>query len=1088
MHELFSAPGWWRAAPLSTRCSGEPRLTAEDREYGRLRRALWETGALTGGRTIPLDRWENAGLSPERLDALLAEPATSLADRLTAPEWLDVIRVAWQRHVHPPSPDLPARAVDLVAPLIAWARAELSAMLDSELASYDLDPLPIDHPLLVPPTDQLARMLVPTVALEINVTREEGRLSHDWPEAGFVEFCERLRQPSEAVRFLLEYPVLAAELVTAVRRWIQVRHEFVVRLLADLPLLRETFGLTCSGPADLTDVRFGAGDSHRGGRSVAIVELADGGRLVYKPRSVHADVCYSAMLRWLNQHDLTNPLRPLTILPREGYGWAEFVAAGPCDDVDQVERFFWRQGAYLALFYALCGADLHHENVIAAGEHPVVVDVEALLQATPRMFGLSDNEPLLSTAVKAARDSVLRVGLLPDHVIRVGESGAYGADISGLTGGDGQLSMLPVLVVQERGTDRMRMGRERLPLGGSANRARLGDQPVDLADHRAALVAGFSECYRILLTHRAELLATDGPVEAFRGAPVRTLLRPTATYSKLLGESWHPDLLRDALDRELLFESLGIALKGIDEKDALVRSETSQLRAQDVPLFDTYADSVDLYDGDGVLLAEFFERSGLDAARHRIAALSESDLARQRWFVEASLTGLTVGEFVGQEHARVVDGRTTCDLPSEALDRELAADAAEVVARRLLDSALDDDTSGAPSWLTVGFVGDRYWRVAPTGADLYSGLAGVGLFLAELDAVRPDRGYREPARRIAGHLRDLTDYLAGQEILASTLGGSGFAGLAGLAYVFGELGRLWDDSDLTERSHSLASDCLEAIDGDKLCDLLGGVAGTAMVFAGVHRHTPGEHTLDLLNAVGHALVERRIDFDDGTSAWPTDMETDQPLLGLSHGTSGIALALASVAELTGNGEYAEIALRAVRFERARLSREHRNWPDLRSFVTGPAYRDTWCHGAAGIGLSRAAMLGLPVLDEHDARDLLVDDLELAVSTVRGDLVRNDAYKGLGNDSLCHGDLGLAETLHAAARRLRRPELDRLAGQTARLTATRVLDGELRCGTPDGLTTPGLMLGIAGIGYGLLRTAAPTLVPNVLLLSPRDSVD
>jgi lantibiotic modifying enzyme len=37
-------------------------------------------------------------------------------------------------------------------------------------------------------------------------------------------------------------------------------------------------------------------------------------------------------------------------------------------------------------------------------------------------------------------------------------------------------------------------------------------------------------------------------------------------------------------------------------------------------------------------------------------------------------------------------------------------------------------------------------------------------------------------------------------------------------------------------------------------------------------------------------------------------------------------------------------------------------------------------------------------------------------------------------------------------------------------------------------TPGLMTGVAGIGYGLLRLAAPLRVPSVLALAPPVRLD
>jgi lantibiotic modifying enzyme len=44
------------------------------------------------------------------------------------------------------------------------------------------------------------------------------------------------------------------------------------------------------------------------------------------------------------------------------------------------------------------------------------------------------------------------------------------------------------------------------------------------------------------------------------------------------------------------------------------------------------------------------------------------------------------------------------------------------------------------------------------------------------------------------------------------------------------------------------------------------------------------------------------------------------------------------------------------------------------------------------------------------------------------------------------------------------------------------DGWL-CGVPLGVESPGLMTGLAGIGYELLRLAEPRRVPSVLMLEP-----
>jgi len=40
-----------------------------------------------------------------------------------------------------------------------------------------------------------------------------------------------------------------------------------------------------------------------------------------------------------------------------------------------------------------------------------------------------------------------------------------------------------------------------------------------------------------------------------------------------------------------------------------------------------------------------------------------------------------------------------------------------------------------------------------------------------------------------------------------------------------------------------------------------------------------------------------------------------------------------------------------------------------------------------------------------------------------------------------------------------------------------------CGVPLGVETPGLMTGLAGIGYGLLRLAEPSMTRSILTLEP-----
>ncbi len=200
----------------------------------------------------------------------------------------------------------------------------------------------------------------------------------------------------------------------------------------------------------------------------------------------------------------------------------ERVAAAPCASREEVGRFYRRQGSYLALLYALDASDFHCENLIAAGEHPMLVDLESLFQAP--VGGMEGKQPDLVAAHALGR-SVLRVGLLPQRLW--GDREQEGIDISGLGGQGGQLSPREIPFWQDPGTDAMRLERCREAMPEASHRPCLDGKPVEVVAHAADLEAGFTATYRLLASLRGELAAPGGPLDRFAGDEVRAILRPT---------------------------------------------------------------------------------------------------------------------------------------------------------------------------------------------------------------------------------------------------------------------------------------------------------------------------------------------------------------------------------------------------------------------------------------------------------------------------------------------------------------------------------------------------------------------------------
>ena len=953
------------------------------------------------------------------------------------------------------------RFLEVFGPLIQQTRSRLSTLLHGVLHEHSdapCDPTTLEALLYENLLGQLLPMVMRIMILELNVARVQGLLQGDTAEERFQSFINHITQPAHGTALLQEYPVLGRLVVESLDRWVAVSVEFVQRLCADWLAIQQTF-VPPEAPGALVQIAGGMGDTHRGGRSVVIATFRSGFRLVYKPKSLAIARHFQQLLAWLNARGAQPPLRTLMVLDRGPYGWVEYVNAESCASPEAVQRFYERQGSYLALLYVLEATDFHHENIIAAGEHPCPVDLEALFH--PRLRDGAPT-PLDSTIYQALGQSVLRIGLLPRR-IWAGER-SEGIDISGLGGEPGQRLPGEVLRVAQSGTDTMHMTRQTIEMPESQNRPKLHDCAVDLVAYQAALLTGFTTMYRLLSTHRDALLAADSPIARCARDEVRVILRPTRTYGMVLRETTHPDVLRDALDRDRLVDRLWAEVPYRPYLQHVVQAECQALRAGDVPMFTTTPTSHDLWSDHGHKIGDVLAETGMELVRRRLEHLSEDDLTRQRWFIRASLA--TVPK-AAHRVARAVS-RVSAQPPVVSHEELLAQ--ATAIADRLDTMALRDAQD--VSWLGITLAHDaQYWSLSPLGADLYDGLPGIALFLAYLGEITHAERYRRLAETTCDTLRrTIAQHPAG----LTTIGG--YSGWGGVIYALTHLAVLWGQPAFLAEAEQIVERLPALIERDDLLDVIAGSAGCIGSLLTLYQWRPVERTLAMAVQCGERLLATAQAMAQGIG-WGTAM-MPQPLAGFSHGAAGMAWALLQLSTATGIGRFRTAAYEAMAYERYLFAPAQGNWPDLRehntSINTAPAAGQTfmtaWCHGAPGIGVGRLA--ALPCLEDQEMHQ----DIAVAIETTRA--------HGFGsNHSLCHGDFGNLDLLIEARVRLGRADLQPHINDIAARIMEDMRHNGWRCGNPLGVESPGLMTGLAGMGYGLLRLAEPTRVPSVLSLAP-----
>lgn len=425
------------------------------------------------------------------------------------------------------------------------------------------------------------------------------------------------------------------------------------------------------------------------------------------------------------------------------------------------------------------------------------------------------------------------------------------------------------------------------------------------------------------------------------------------------------------------------------------------------------------------------------------------------------------------------------------MPREAFLEEAVAIGDRLANEAVHD--RGRCNWLTrhpllpASVAPGGPSAVEPLDASVYTGTAGVALFLGRLASMSGQRAHRlaalaaiRHALRHAWDLRDRPLLRTGAEWRFSF-----YAGALGVAWVASELSGLLGEARLAQEGRRLFRALQRARAGPNEVDIMLGSASGIAALLDLHRRGT-EGALDLAASLGDSLVDNACPAPGGR-CWPSlALRTGAAPgpTGFSHGAAGVAWALTKLHDATRGPRYLEAAEAGFAYERHHFDPRVRNWPN---FLSGPGADgvypcwSTWCHGAPGIGASRA--------DAHrrlrDPR--LREEVIMARGTTEAHL-RHLLERPGSNFMPCCGVAGVAECLWLMDEALGTPgalDLQRrigLYGIERFGAAARKKWGptiEWPTGVPWGVYPP-LMKGLAGVGHYLLRLHAPDKVPTVLL--------
>ncbi|HSU13256.1 type 2 lanthipeptide synthetase LanM family protein [Longimicrobium sp.] len=826
-------------------------------------------------------------------------------------------------------------------------------------------------------------------------------------------------------KVLQEYPVLMRLAGTVAVQWIDTVVEFFLRFKQDRSAIECMVGHTGGALGIIKHLQCRLSDRHNGGRSVIEVECSSGSRFVYKPKHVGVEKAFNNLLSWLDANRFPVKLQTFEVIDRGSYGWTSFVDTRNCEDRSSYAE---RLGALLCLAYVLGAVDLHGENLISSGDHPLIVDLETIMHPE---IGTGPHAPSFSGSAEpgAAYDSVLRTGLLPLWNIGLADE----RDLSGFS----------------RFWD--------------ASHVCSGIPDVGIIScDCASILKGFDASYRFLVANKSILLSDQGPIFPLSQTILRLVFRATAAYARILKRATAPQSLRDGIDFSITLEALAHAGLCFDKRPSfwpLVQAERNTLACLDIPLFQVTPATTDLSLLEERDVPSLFRDSAYDRVKQRLAGLSERDLQEQIGLIVGALFAKRgyllhrVPWITSEPIHATANGGTELDQFVDA-----AIDIGEMLSRTAIP------LFGGSVWIHPRYSPkNNYAQYTTLGPNFFDGSCGVAVFLSYLAVVSGVERYGDLALRALQPLHGAIRHLP---VLGTPIGGG--IGYGSILYSLAKIGRLIDSQGVIEDARRVALHITdEAIAADVKYDVLSGAAGAILGLLTFCEDAPDGWLLSKLRRCGDHLLQNARRHPGGGWGWPSVGSNLQT--GFSHGAAGIAYALLRLYRATSADQYLEAATNAVAFEDSMFVPEQGNWLDLRcpEEDEDEAYAQGWCNGAPGIGLARLG--GLKILDTPSIRH----DIDSAVRTCM--------ISDLGDsDHVCCGNMGRVEFLLTSGLVLQRPQLL----QHAHATAAEVLalgrsSGAYRCGSLP-FFNPTFFQGCTGIGYEFLRLARPETVSSALL--------
>ena len=838
-------------------------------------------------------------------------------------------------------------------------------------------------------------------------------------------FINTLSQDEEWIRYFFEkYPNLTHLLETYTNRIINYFTTFSHNFEKEKSQLDVFFGLRKS---NIKKIEMFSGDIHFG-RCVMAVNFECGKKLYYKPRKAGNEQFLVDFISFLSSLGLKIKLKIPEFKNYQDHSWHIHKEFGSeIKDWRELTTYYHNWGVLLCVFYFLNSQDIIPDNILFSDNQPCILDCEALIN---NPIPYQDTTPL----VQFIQNSVIKTGILPDWMFSNIEE-------------RNRISSV-LFKFNKANLHLPKYNQESLPISKELS---------------VFFLDGFKYAYDLMLKHK-ELILKFFSTYNFNEITSRVLLHPTIIYTFLLKEYTTPEYLSGAKKISTLLSTIVKENAFGKYRNQIIHSISEQMENGDIPYFYTQSGDSALYVNQRVLIKEWLDKKE-SLSTFLLQKTKKASLTDCHY--QCNIINETLHFFLD-----VIDDTSNLYRLKPSKINNLSKikfdilNAVKLISERITKKIIEIENE-------VGFicrtknVYDGVFQVSLMNDSIYGGLAGICIFYRTLYNYIKNPEYLRLSNKLFKQL--CSNYLIETDIKDSMIPISPLSGISGILYIM-EL----FPSDFYNQT--IYNDIIERIKRlipiTTQFDYMSGLTGL-ILFIKQCKLIKYQDKCLLLQSSGNRLLELA-NSKEGMLHWTyldgvSGREERLVLGGFSHGSSAIAVAFRFLYEEFNDLCIMSAFQKTLLHDRSFYDDRIRGWRDGREYIHN---QDTgsWCHGAAGIALSRIMLISFCEKDS-----LTFKELTIAESQVK---------KRIGyNLSVCHGTMGNLEILKA---------IDSILYDGHKYE-TRILEwinsiiklikeeGKILCGDDNLDSQLSMFMGYAGVGYQLLRMYDWQHLPSIMCM-------